>query len=178
MHLRRIVTGVDAAGASTLVHDGPAPRNHDMVHTPGMASTIVWATEAPPTAGADDPTPALSSVIPGPNATVLLVVDFPPESVMMSEDFDPEASFREQSAASPGLLECFEPDHPGFHTTPTVDYVILLDGELHLELDNGEETLVRAGDIVVQNATRHAWHNRTASPARFAVVLVGTRVPN
>jgi mannose-6-phosphate isomerase-like protein (cupin superfamily) len=178
MHVRRIVTGVDGDGNSTFVEDGPAPRNHDMAHTPSMATAVVWATNGTAAAGSADPTPTVSSVIPGAGSTVLLVVDFPPESVMMSADFDAEASFREQSEHSPGLIELFEPDSPGFHTTPTVDYFILLDGELHLELDNGEETLVKAGDVVIQNATRHAWHNRTNKPARFVVTLIGADVRN
>ena len=175
MHVRRIVTGVDADGTSTFIHDGPAPRSHDMVHTPTMASAVVWATDPSQPAAADgsDPTPELTSVLPSaPGSTVMLVVDFPPDTVMMSDEFDPAVAFAEQAEASPGLLEHFEPDAPGFHATPTVDYLILLDGELYLELDNGRETLVKPGDVVIQNATRHAWRNRTDRPARFAVVFV------
>jgi mannose-6-phosphate isomerase-like protein (cupin superfamily) len=175
MHVRRIVTGVDADGASTFIHDGPAPRSHDMVHTPTMASAVVWATDPSQPARADgsDPTPELTSVLPStPGSTVMLVVDLPPDAVMMSDEFDPAAAFGEQAEVSPGLLEHFEPDAPGFHTTPTVDYLIMLDGELYLELDNGRETLVKPGDVVIQNATRHAWRNRTDRPARFAVVFV------
>jgi mannose-6-phosphate isomerase-like protein (cupin superfamily) len=143
-----------------------------MVHTPGMKTSVIWSTDGSP-ADSTDPTAALQSVIPAPGESVMLVVDLAPDAVMASPDFDPEQAFAEQGAASPGLVELFEPENPGFHTTPTIDYFILLDGELHLELDNGEERLVKAGDVVIQNATRHRWRNETDRPARFAVVLVG-----
>jgi mannose-6-phosphate isomerase-like protein (cupin superfamily) len=101
----------------------------------------------------------------------MLVVRFPPDSVMADPAFDPEAAGAEQAAELPGLVERFEAD--GFHTTPTVDFVIVLEGELVLELDDGVETTVRRGDIVIQKATRHAWHNRADVPAVIAGVLLG-----
>jgi uncharacterized cupin superfamily protein len=175
MNVRRIVTGVNAHGKSIFVTDGPAPRSHDFVHIPDHSSTIVWATsgtETAPNSGAD-PTPRLESVVPGPGATTLLVVQFPPDAVFASERFDSEAAFREQRDVSPGLFEHFEEPGSPFHATPTVDYIMLLSGELWLVLDEGRETLVRAGDIVIQNGTRHAWQNRSGSPATMVGVLVG-----
>ena len=172
MHVRRIVTGVDTGGRSVFADDGPPPRAHQFVHVPGQSSTLVWATgeASVPNAG-DDRTPGLPSVVPGPGSTVLVVVTLPPDSVYAAEDFDPQAAFAERDAISPGLLEHFE-EGSGFHATPTVDYVLMLEGELWLVLDEGE-TAVRPGDIVVQNGTRHAWQNRSNAPATFAAVLVG-----
>ncbi len=66
-----------------------------------------------------------------------------------------------------------EPDHPGMHTTDTVDLDLVVSGEVWLELDDGEEVQLRAGDCVVQNGTRHAWHNRTSEPAVLFVTLLG-----
>lgn len=103
----------------------------------------------------------------------MLIATLPPDSVYMSPDFDPVAAAAESLAAMPGLAECFEPDVPGMHTTPTVDYVILLEGELWLDMGDGRETVVRPGDIVVQNGARHAWRNRTDATATFAAVLIG-----
>jgi len=68
-----------------------------------------------------------------------------------------------------------EPDHPGMHTTDTVDYDVVLSGEVWLELDDGAEVHLKPGDCVVQNGTRHAWHNKTDQPCTLAVVLVGAR---
>jgi quercetin dioxygenase-like cupin family protein len=60
------------------------------------------------------------------------------------------------------------------HTTPTVDYAVVLDGEILLDLDAGQTTLLLPGDVVVQNGTRHAWRNPGSTPATIFVVLIGT----
>ena len=80
---------------------------------------------------------------------------------------------RENLQACPGLAETFEPD--GMHCTATVDYGIVLDGELWLELDDGRAELLTQHDIVVQNGTRHAWRNKSNRPATIAFVLIGAR---
>jgi quercetin dioxygenase-like cupin family protein len=67
----------------------------------------------------------------------------------------------------------FEPDNPGMHTTDSVDYGICLEGEMHLELDNGQEIRLTPGACVVQQGTRHAWHNRSDKPALMCYVLIG-----
>ena len=82
----------------------------------------------------------------------------------------------ENLAVSPGLAERFEPD--GKHQTPTVDYGIVLDGEIWMELDDGNETRLSQFDAFVQNGTRHAWRNKSDKPATIAVVLVGARTPD
>ena len=175
MKIRRIVTGHDEQGQAVFLSDGAAPRATDFRAIPGHAFAQVWATGAqarvPHRDG--DPTADGGSLVPGPGGTSLLVVAFPPDEVMMSPSFDGRAAGAELRAAQPGLIERFEPDHPGMHTTDTVDYAIVLDGELWLELDRGETRQVRAGDIVVQNGTRHAWRNRTGRPATVAFVLIG-----
>jgi mannose-6-phosphate isomerase-like protein (cupin superfamily) len=175
MEVRRIVTGRDADGKSIVVSDGPAPRTHDFASIPGFSNIVVWATEPGDTIAQQptDITETLASIVPAPGGTRCLVARFPPDSVFTSADFDPEAAAQEQLAALPGLAETFEPDAPGFHTTPTVDCVVVLEGEVWLELDGGHETLVRQGDMVVQNGTRHAWHNRTERPVTIAGLMVG-----
>ena len=104
-------------------------------------------------------------------ASRVIVLTLPPDSVYGTPAFDPELYIRQQLVASPGLAETFEPD--GFHTTPTVDYAFVLSGELAMELDDGSLTPLAAGDVVVQNGTRHAWRNPHATPARVAFVLIG-----
>lgn len=177
MDVRRIVTGFDTNGNAIVAHDGPAPRTHDFKHIPGFSNTVVWAMEdfAAPTGTPEDVTPGLESFVPGPGGSRLIVVRFSPESVF--ESIDAAAAEAEQLEALPGLAERFDPERPGFHATPSVDYVILLQGELWLELDRGVETLVRQGDVVIQNGTPHAWHNRTSEPAVAAAVMVGTHPP-
>jgi quercetin dioxygenase-like cupin family protein len=84
------------------------------------------------------------------------------------------AAVAENLAISPGLAELFEPD--GMHTTPTIDYGIVLEGEIWLELDEGRSRLIRKHDVVVQNGTRHAWRNKSDQPATLAVVLIGAKL--
>ena len=90
-----------------------------------------------------------------------------------SPGFDGEAALRETLAVSPGLAERFEPD--GMHTTPTIDYAIVLDGEIWLELDGARITHLRQHDVVIQNGTRHAWRNKSERSATLAFVLIGAR---
>lgn len=95
----------------------------------------------------------------------------------MQNPSDPASAFGQLAAALPGLAESFEPDAPGMHTTPTIDYGIILEGELWLELDDGEMRLVMPGDIVIQNGTRHAWRNKTDRVARALFVMIGASTP-
>lgn len=171
--IRRVVTGHDLVGASTVAHDGVAPRSDAYRHIPGMMSRLIWATDPATTlpVGNTDPTLAVTSMIPSPSGTRFLVVTFPPDSVFFAPGFDPAAAAAENLTISPGLAELFEPD--GMHTTPTVDYGIVLDGEIWLELDDGRAELLHRHDVVVQNGTRHAWRNKSERSATLAFVLVG-----
>lgn len=174
MQIRRIVTGHDTSGRAVFVADGAAPRASDFVDLPGHGVAQLWATSAPPQvlATPQDLTQLHGSLIPGVGGTSLLAVSFPPDSVMAAP-LDPQHAFEQMAAALPGLFECFEADHPGMHRTPTIDYGVLLEGELWLELDDGEQRLVRAGDVVIQNGTRHAWRNKSAQPAKALFFMLG-----
>jgi uncharacterized cupin superfamily protein len=100
------------------------------------------------------------------------MISLPPDSVMAAP-LDPQRAFGEMVEAMPGLIECFEPEAPGMHRTPTIDYVVIIEGELWLELDDGQERLVRSGDVVIQNGTRHAWRNKSDKVAKAAVFMQG-----
>ena len=175
MKIRRIVTGHDSAGKAVFLAESDAPRAAAFKSVPGHAFAQVWSTAAGAgvPAAAGDPTLAHGSVVPAPGGSSFLVVSFPPDAVMMSPGFDGAAAGAELGPALPGLIECFEPDCPGMHTTDSIDYGIVLDGEVWLELDDGAETLVRKGDVIVQNGTRHAWRNRSDQPATLAFILIG-----
>lgn len=171
MEVRRVVTGHDEQGRSIFVTDGPAPRHKDFQDLPGHGVAHVWCTSVDQT-GEHDSTQLMGSLIPGPGETSLLMVSFPPDAVMASP-INPERALGEMAAALPGLFECFEPDQPGMHRTPTIDYGILIEGELWLELDEGHEKLLRAGDVIIQNTTRHAWRNRSQTVAKAAFFMLG-----
>jgi mannose-6-phosphate isomerase-like protein (cupin superfamily) len=178
MKIRRIVTGHDEQGNSVFVSDDFAPRAQSFASIPGHAMAQLWSTPALavlPETGRD-PTLDGAALIPPQGGTSIALFDFPPDSVMQNP-VDGAQAFGELSAALPGLIESFEPDHPGMHTTATIDYGIILEGEMWLELDNGESRLVKAGDIVVQNGTRHAWRNKSDRVVRALFVMIGVSPP-
>jgi mannose-6-phosphate isomerase-like protein (cupin superfamily) len=170
-----VVTGHDAEGRPAIVADGPLPHFVERQAVPGMADGVVWATGPEPSAPHDgaDPTAAVGSVVPGPGETRFLTVTLPPAAVFEAGDFDPAAAAAEDAEVVPGLAELIDPADPGMHRTPTVDYVIVLEGEVWLEMDGGEGTLLRQGDVVVQNSTRHAWRNKGEVPVTLASILIG-----
>ncbi|MDB5631136.1 MAG: hypothetical protein JWQ51_3476 [Tardiphaga sp.] len=176
MGIRRVVTAKDGAGKSVVVSDGASPREVALRHMPGFVSAPIWMTAATPSlpAGGRDPMSVPdSSLLPEPGGSAFLVVTFPPDSVMMSPAFDPVLAGAEHLAAAPGIAETFEADNPGMHTTPTVDYACVIDGEIVLELDDGVTVELGKGDTIVQQGARHAWRNPSAKPATLAFVLLG-----
>ena len=171
---RRIVTG-ERNGRSVVLSDGPVANTHDFAHVPGFRTTLAWKAPAVPALADDgrDPVATVTSMVPDPHGSCLIIVQFPPDSVMTAAGFDGAAAAAEQMRVLPGLAESFDPDGSGMHKTLTLDYDIVLEGELWLELDDGELRHLKAGDVVIQNGTRHAWRNRTDRPAKMAAVLIG-----
>ncbi len=172
--IRRIVTGHTAEGNSVVVSDGAPPRT---VVIPGLkdaAVTAVWATDHGMTAlpGSDDPTPAMTTFVPHAGGTRFLVRVIAPAGQGV-EPGDLAAAAEEILDKLPGLAEAMDADHPGMLTTDTVDYNILISGELSLELDDGKEIQLKPGDIVIQNGTRHRWRNTGKKPCVMYSVLVG-----
>lgn len=176
MKIRRVVVSNGADGKSKVQSDGLAPRAADYKSVPGFASALLWSTPAAPAVGAPvaaaDATPEVTFV-PGPGETRLMMVTFPPDAVMMRSDFDPAAFGAEFGQNAPGLAERFEMDSPGMHTTDSIDYDVVLDGEITLELDGGKEVVLKRNDVCVQHGTRHAWRNKTDKPATMLFVLIG-----
>ena len=173
MTVRRVVTGMDGSGKSVFVSDGPVPNSHAFESMPGQAQVRVWFTPGVPsgTTPETEPTDNHGPVVPGPGGASFVIVSYAPESVVMGKEFDPGAAGQEMAAYAPDLAEVFEPD--GMHRTRSVDYGVVLEGELWLELDDGAQVLLTQGDTVVQLAARHAWRNKTQAPATVAFVLTG-----
>jgi quercetin dioxygenase-like cupin family protein len=88
---------------------------------------------------------------------------------------DRHALLAEMEEKLPGLATHMEPNHPGMHTTDTIDFEYIISGEVWLELDEGAAAHLRAGDTVVQNGTRHRWRNEGAEPCHIVVFMVGTK---
>src|SRR5690606_20154429 len=104
----------------------------------------------------------------GPDGTRLVAVTWAPSGAASHGGGDPA----EAEALLPGLLGVFEPDS-AFHTTDSIDYGICVDGELWLVLDDGHESRIVPGTVVVQRGTRHAWENRSDRPATMVFAQVG-----
>jgi mannose-6-phosphate isomerase-like protein (cupin superfamily) len=173
---RRIVTGHDDAGRAVILSDAP-PERVQRIGPDGPVFYEVWNTrETPVRIDADSgepPEPGLT-LAPPRNGTRIRVLDIPPDDAALRE-MDPDtarALFTAIGAASAVTHRNEAPArHPLMHRTETVDYGIVLEGELTLILDDGETT-VRAGDIVVQRGTNHAWANRSGRPSRIAFILI------
>ena len=172
--MTRLIVTSDRNGKSGVGLDRPIP-SASFASVPGFDPALIWGTAATPSVPWDGRNVAdeRKSVLREVGETRLMMVTFPPDSLMMSSDFDPAAAGAEYMSRLPGLAERFEPDSPGMHTTDTVDYGILMQGEISLELDDGKMVALKPGDIVVQNGTRHAWRNGGTKPATLIFVLIG-----
>ena len=174
--IRRVVVATNEAGKSVIVSDGTPTVHRHYTHTPGFADALVWRTDATPHASIESAQHPLANYLPGIGETIALAITFPPGSVYADPQFDPQAARAEDRAAKPGLAECFEVENPGMHTTPTIDYAVVTDGQLALALDDGELVTLLQGDVLVQNGARHAWRNHSDKPATLFVVLMGAIV--
>jgi hypothetical protein len=168
--IRRVVTGHNPAGKSIFLSDGPAPNVQDR----GTASTSVtelWETRAAPASnrGTEDPTDHAFRLPPPQRGTVFRIIEYPPDKLRVAALRQPGAS---HNAASEGYVrDLGNARHPGFHKTDSIDYAIVLSGEIYALMDEGE-TLLKAGDVLIQRGTSHAWSNRTDLPAHVAFVLI------
>ena len=178
MKIRRVVAAVGADGKSRFIEDDLAPCSAEFTSAPGYAAALVWATESDDfLSRGKNGTDITRSVgfVPKEGESRLMIATFPPDSWMMRADFDAVAFGSEFAQKLPGFAETFEPEHPGMHTTDSVDYDVVLEGELTLELDDGQEVLLRKHDVAVQYGTRHAWRNRSEQPATILFVLLGAK---
>jgi len=172
MHPRRVVTGQLADGKSVVVSD-ELIEPVTVALLPGAEFHRLWGSDEPPLLPTDGTAPAAPRYFPPAGGYRFAFYTLAPEEVMLPADLDFGAALEEVGAKLPGLADVMEPDHPGMHTTDTVDIDVVISGEVWLELDDGAEVQLRAGDSVIQNGTRHAWHNRTADPAVVFVTLLG-----
>jgi mannose-6-phosphate isomerase-like protein (cupin superfamily) len=169
---RRIVTGHDAKGKAVILFDAPVKAKQRAVGGNGM--TLLWTTQEFPldASASNDRSEGHQGVPPVSNGTVFRIVDFAPiqsggapvdhHQVLVSMGIDP---------ATQGYGR-----HANTHRTRTLDYAIVLDGEIDMLLDDSE-IHVKAGDVLVQQATNHAWVNNGKEPCRIAFILIDSETP-
>ena len=173
--IRRVVTGHDRDGKAIVLSDGPVPTVHSNPIRPGQLSIEVWKTHAMPVpiaAEEPEPTTGPRSLQPPKNGNVFRISIVPPETEE-TRSLTPEKAqelFR-QSGAKEASTFGKGGRHPMMHRTETVDYAVVLEGEITLILDEGEVAL-KQGDVVIQRGTSHAWSNRSGKPVRMMYVLI------
>jgi quercetin dioxygenase-like cupin family protein len=173
--VRRVVTGHDANGKAVVISDGPAPFVHVNAINPEWYSTDIWRTNETPARivpNAEEPTLGPRRQMPGKRGTVLRINHFPPDEEAVRQ-MDPEASRRAFAALGNEQAATFGKGgrHPLMHRTETIDYAIVLSGEITMVLDD-TDVLLKAGDILVQCGTNHAWSNRSNAPCVVAFILI------
>jgi hypothetical protein len=169
---RRVVTA-NVNGKSEVQSDEPLLA-YQFKTVPGYQHTLIWVNSGIPDLREEqriDRYP--DSVVPGPGGTSLHFVTFPPSAVFANPSFDGEAARSEALIRLRGLADHFEKDDPAMHKTNTVDYAVVCDGEIWLELDGGKTIPLKRGDVVVQNGTRHAWRNKGTEPVTMLFFLNG-----
>ena len=166
--MKRIVTG-HKDGKSVIIESGSPDH---VITAPGIIWNELWATftdtQIPlPENYKETQQANWTSVFPTLGETRVRIVSFDPAQL----DIESEESAAAMQRELPGLIEHMEVDDPGMHTTDSVDYGIVLEGRITLELDDGVSEELEAGDIVIQNGTRHAW--RYTEKVTIAWILIG-----
>lgn len=172
--IHRVVTGHDARGRAVLASEGPLPTVVEIAAVPGTVFHEVWSTAGSPAPvdNGPDPTTAALMLPPPPHGTRIRFVDIPPDTpeLLAHGAARMQAAFTQIGDRNASTVKADSP-HPLMHRTETVDYGVVIDGELTLVLDEGE-VLLRPGSVVVQRGTNHAWANRSGKPCRMLFVLV------
>ena len=176
--IRRVVTGHDKSGKAVVLSDGAVPVVHSNPMRPGQMSYEVWKTSAMPiplAAVESEPTGGKRQLHPVPGGTVFRISEVPPESDAI-RNMTPEQSRAAFAASNAEDASTWGRGgrHPLMHRTETVDYAVVLEGEITLIMDEGDVKL-KAGDVVIQRGTNHAWRNHTDKPTRMLYVLMDGR---
>jgi mannose-6-phosphate isomerase-like protein (cupin superfamily) len=170
MNIRRVVTGHDHSGRSVFASDDEVD-GLTLDILPGWEFFDMWGADATPTVPDAGEKPTAPAYFPAAEGFRFSFSVIPPKDTPPQAGVDPEEALATVNAALPGMMDHLEPD--GFHTTDTVDMEIILKGEVTLVLDDGQEKLLRPGDTVVQNGTRHVWRVDGPEPCLMAVFMIG-----
>ena len=172
--IRRIVTGKNAAGKAEVIIDGPAASVHHRAEL-GVTNTLLWVTDAVPAelSSNEDAGNRKIGIAPPPRGTIFRVVEFAPQKEVTA-DYETRLKILQGVGLAPEGPSRERPRDPGMHRTRTIDYGVVLSGEIDMLLDDSEVHL-KAGDVVVQRATNHAWVNRGNAPCQIAFILLDAK---
>jgi mannose-6-phosphate isomerase-like protein (cupin superfamily) len=167
--IRRVVTGHDANGKAIVLLDEDCP---NVIQFPaGQASTHVWLNERTPAEFYDsDPTGRYKALPPPANGAAFRIVEFPPTTPERIAALTRKDVFAEEKV-TPGEKAR---THPMMHRTESIDYVVIMSGEIDMLMDDSEVHM-KAGDVMVQQGTNHAWVNRSGKPCIVAFAMIGAK---
>jgi hypothetical protein len=167
--VRRVVSGHDGDGRSVFIFDGPAGNVKQMESMPGLALTDLWETKDAPAdnSGNRDAADRTVKLEPPRHGTIFRIVEFPPDAAWKGKADSSEAF----SSIGAGHAADGASDDPMMHKTATVDYLVVVKGEIWAILEAGEVCL-KQGDVMIQRGTNHSWSVRTEEPCILAAVLV------
>ena len=176
--VRRVVTGHDASGKAIVISDGFTPVIKTDPLRPGYRGTDVWktfATPAPITASEPDPTLGPRPLPPPANGTVIRITELGPETESL-RNLSAEEVHSVFAGAHAADASTFKAGarHPLMHRTETIDYAVVLEGEITLVLDE-QDIVLKAGDVCVQRGNNHSWSNRSGKVVRMLYVLIDGR---
>jgi mannose-6-phosphate isomerase-like protein (cupin superfamily) len=176
--IRRVITGHDKNGKAIVISDGMTPNLKTNPLRPGHRSTDVWKTTAAPvilSMDEPDPTAGPRTIHPTPRGTLIRIAEMQPETDEI-RNLTPEKSREIFRAMGNEDASTFGRGgrHPLMHRTETLDYAVILEGELTMLLDEGEVTL-KTGDVLIQRGTNHAWSNRSNKVCRILFVLIDAK---
>jgi len=171
--VRRVVTKLDSSGKAVVMFDGAVQLKS--LRSPNPAGEM-WVTDKslPDFNWSADRALTKVGLVPPKNGTIFRIVDFVPLSPEAERKMDINLMMKVVGEHAPA--RGLPPRHPMMHRTRSLDYAIIMSGEIDMLLDEGEVHL-KAGDVVVQQATNHAWVNRGRKPCRVAFILMDSQEP-
>ena len=177
--IRRVVTGHDENGKAIILFDGESPKI--MARPNGTVSTLLWVTDETPTKLSEKEDFADRDIgIPPPiGGSIFRILEMPPQAELSDAEVQEivETAKRQQAENPlPGMQRNPSARATGMHRTESIDYALVLEGEIDLLLDDSE-THLEAGDMVVMQGTYHSWANRSGKTVMMAFILIGAEVP-
>ena len=171
--IRRVVTGLDTGDKAIALFDSRLTLSPGKS---GIPAANLWITDSLPPSFSfkNDSAARPIGLSPPDNGTVIRVVEFPPSNLAAIEKMDPNFMMKVVGDHAPA--KGLPVKHPLMHRTRTVDYAIIMSGEIDMMLDD-TVVHVKAGDVVIQQATNHAWVNRGTEPCRIVFVLMDSKTP-
>lgn len=161
--IRRIITGHDTQGRAIIIEDGACPHVDSILGLENFATTELWSTAVPGNnAASGDPVVLPHRIAPPDGGAVFRIVEFPPDKSFRAA-LRPDQVLVDGSGKSGG--------NPLLHRTRSVDFAIVVSGDIWCVMDEGE-VLMHPGDVLVQRGTSHDWQNRSDEPAQVAFVLI------